>query len=302
MTDIPNFLDFQESINTQYFGKQLVEQNKTPMNYKYSKSENFNPVMEGFYNNENADIVFESVFLYHYKTMLLPLLGSWRRISDPNNVTFKELQRDICRWVTYRSFWQTLFLFHAKGISKSLIEFIENAKISNYYFNKVWHDIELNTITRTTRYAFSYMRDRENTGIWPNMELTLNGRLALDSEVITIVKPFNDEFWNTFYPPNDFGSMDSVKMDDSEKHTHIAPAIRLAPALAHNTALSGRIFTESHLYYATDQLAELDSISDDFYEKHTKEILLLPLNEPYSMKMSVPVNKPKKKSLWDRLF
>lgn len=107
---------------------------------------------------------------------------------------------------------------------------------------------EGNLATRSARSAKQWQEYERTKDIYPNLEY-LSSRSAdkreEHKELYGIIKPIDDDFWKTHYPPNGWGCKCRTGKSDDEV-TGSSPTVNIPNGLAGNVALDKVIFTNSH--------------------------------------------------------
>ena len=107
---------------------------------------------------------------------------------------------------------------------------------------------EGNLATRSARSAKQWQEYERTRDIYPNLEY-LSSRSAdkreEHKELYGVIKPINDDFWKTHYPPNGWGCKCRTGKSDDEV-TEPSPTVNIPNGLAGNVALDKAIFTNSH--------------------------------------------------------
>jgi|GEM_PF-2653151 len=130
--------------------------------------------------------------------------------------------------------------------------FKEAAKIGKIY-NRDRLRVERNHAVGTSQMAARWAEFQQDRDVAPNLRYRTvgDGRVrdshrALDN----IVRPMDDPFWNTYYPPNDWGCRCSVQAEDG-RTTEIEgkPLPVLKPMFKTNLAATGVLYPEGHPYF-----------------------------------------------------
>lgn len=108
-----------------------------------------------------------------------------------------------------------------------------------------------------------------SSDLYPNLEYiaVMDQRTRPDhAQLHGAIYPINDAFWNTYYPPNDWGCRCSVRQSD--KPVEKAKGIpELKPGFANNPGKSGKVFDTKGAYYkgvgAKDR-KEIDVVAEKF--------------------------------------
>ena len=110
-------------------------------------------------------------------------------------------------------------LVDSDGKPRSWNEFLKEAKPITQEYNRTWLETEYNQAVASSQMAEKWAGFEENADLYPNLEYravldehTRSEHAALDG----IIRPIDDPFWNTNYPPNGWGCRCSVTQTDKE--------------------------------------------------------------------------------------
>lgn len=238
----------------------------------------------------SGKISVEDIFKFYLLTYYKPLLS----IQGSMNTSIETLKRDLTRWLTYRAHLHSVMLSE-----ENINTFLNDYDPVNYCFNNEWKKIELSTITKVVYLVRNYLRDKDCSDLYPFFKLDINLRLS-GADRQCIIRPVNDKIWSTCYPPNTFNSFDDVSLDEDGPETELLPNIVLNQAMAHNSALTGRFFTENHIFYHlkdSDKRA-LDKLSLVFHEKYVIKLVPTPAI-PYAVD-AIP-SKSATSNIWRKM-
>ncbi len=171
----------------------------------------------------------------------------------PDFVFTRKLQDSAKYFAARKTILQTiqltsLVIDEEKGTSRSFREFKKLAKgiVGNY--NQDWLKTEYNTALASARSARDWQDYVENQDLYPNLEYlrTVSPNPRPEHLVyVGTIRPINDLFWHTHYPPISWGCSCSVKSTDSEP-TQVPQDIDttdpVSPALQNNPAQTGQLF------------------------------------------------------------
>jgi hypothetical protein len=245
----------------------------------------------------NSESQIEDIFGIYIHYFFKPILSI---SDDERNRTpelYTKLAKDLTRWLTYRANCHSGMLL-AEGNNDPLNLYMP----VNQIFREVWQILELNTITRILYSVRNYNRDRNCTNIFENLCLSVSSDTLRHTSQI-VIRPFTDDIWQVFYPPNRFNCQDVIRLSDEESSTSEFHEIPVNMALAHNPASTGRFFTENHPFYSVDESNKLslDLLSQKLYDKYVNRLTPTPA-KPYvvgipNMIKSDQPSQPKN-SLW----
>lgn len=135
---------------------------------------------------------------------------------------------------------------------KSFSEFKKEALKINEEYNLRYLQTEYNTAKRSGEQATKWQKYQEQKELYPNLKYkTANDARVRESHrnQQDIIKPIDDAFWATWYPPNDFGCRCYVVQTD-EKPTKGTPKENPSPGFNNNVGLSNQVFSEDeHPYF-----------------------------------------------------
>lgn len=120
----------------------------------------------------------------------------------------------------------------------------EALKIDGQY-RKSWLKVEYDTAVRTSRMAAQWERIQRTKQLYPNLRY-VRSRAANPRQdhlsYVDIVRPVDDSFWKTNYPPNGWGCECGVEQTDADP-TDIPQGIEPVPAdFAFNAGILGQAF------------------------------------------------------------
>lgn len=138
-------------------------------------------------------------------------------------------------------------------------KFSDFKRIANdiaFQYNETWLATEYNTAISSAQMASSWVDFVDRSDAQPNLQYVTAGddRVREEHAMLDgIIKPIDDPFWDTYYPPNDFNCRcDVIQLpDDSDQISQRAesdlPDIK--PMFSVNLAKEGLAFPPAHPYY-----------------------------------------------------
>lgn len=151
-------------------------------------------------------------------------------------------------------------LVDQKGKSRTWSEYQPLAKKVSNQWQKQWLKTEYNTATARARTAHQFDKFQQTKDIYPNLRWT-RSRSANPRErhlqLVGIIKPINDPFWNTNFPGNIWNCKCSIQRTAQEP---TKPISRTAPSPAKGldqNPKNGELFTASHPYFKVQDLEEI---------------------------------------------
>lgn len=110
-------------------------------------------------------------------------------------------------------------LTDADGKPRSWSVFKKEAKPLTLEYNQTWLETEYNQAVASAQMAEKWAGFEENADIYPNLEyraVTDNRTRPEHAALNGIIRPINDPFWDTNYPPNGWGCRCSVIQTDKD--------------------------------------------------------------------------------------
>ena len=130
----------------------------------------------------------------------------------------------------------------------------EAAKINDAY-NKRWLKTEYDQAVSSARAARKWQDIERTKSVYPHLEY----RAVLDDRTRQrhcqwhgMILPIDHGFWNTHYPPNDYGCRCTVRRTDKpvdEKGYDVSNMPALSPQFNQNVGQSGKVFDKDHPYF-----------------------------------------------------
>lgn len=164
--------------------------------------------------------------------------------------------------------------------------FKDDLKKANFQFNHNYLQAEIQTAKRGAQMAHLWSKFVEQSHIYPNLVYRTVGddRVRPDHAILNgIVKPVDDPFWRTYYPPNGWRCRCTV-MNTSEDITPVKyddPTVQ--PEFHGNTALDEEIFTEKGSFFKL--------LNKDFKAQENAEYL------KYNMPLEIAYHGKKQKKV-----
>lgn len=161
-----------------------------------------------------------------------------------------------------------------KGKIRTFDEFKKLVQKENVNFNSNYLRAEFETAKRGSEMAWKWKDYVKNADLFPNLEYrTVNDeRVRPEHAVLSgVIKPINDSFWRTFYPPNGWRCRCYVVQTAASITPGTKDDPTVLPEFRGNTALDEEIFTEKGSFFKL--------LNKDYKAKFNAE--LIKLNAPY---------------------
>jgi SPP1 gp7 family putative phage head morphogenesis protein len=161
-----------------------------------------------------------------------------------------------------------------KGKIRTFDEFKKLVQKENVNFNSNYLRAEFETAKRGSEMAWKWKDYVKNADLFPNLEYrTVNDeRVRPEHAVLSgVIKPINDSFWRTFYPPNGWRCRCYVVQTASNVTPGRKDDPTVLPEFRGNVALDEEIFTQKGSFFKL--------LNKDYKAKANAE--LMKLNAPY---------------------
>lgn len=167
-------------------------------------------------------------------------------------------------------------LIDENGKVRSENEFFKAAEKIGKVYNRDRLRVERNHAIATSQMAARWTDYQANKDIAPNLRYVTAGddRVRQAHRALNnIVRPIDDSFWATYYPPNDWGCRCDVQAEDGQVTDLTDKNLPVLKSLFNtNLASSGVLYPEGHPYFqvseedAKEVKKELDKISNKAVE------------------------------------
>lgn len=144
------------------------------------------------------------------------------------------------------------FLVDEKGKMRSYSEFKRKVDVVHKNYNKNYLEAEYQTSRRSAQAVRQWKDIEENADLFPNLKyMTIaDDKVRQDHEKLHgIIKPVNDPFWDTHYPPNGFRCRCYVKPTTDAADTK---KVTTQPdkGFAQNVGKTNQVFDKNHPYFS----------------------------------------------------
>ncbi len=166
-----------------------------------------------------------------------------------------QLKNNLAVFSSFKSYRQTneliTSLFDENGKQKSWNQFRKDAQAINKSYNSQWLQAEFNLAQRQARSAIQWKDFERDAAVYPNLEY-MGSRAAKqrDSHKIWygLIKPINDPFWDTAFPPNGWNCKCWVKQTDAQASDKIVSPPEEIKGISGNAGKTATIFSATHAY------------------------------------------------------
>ena len=205
------------------------------------------------------------------KTLSDRVIDSYQVSADfttPDAEMLTRLVRDVWHFSGAKNYQEmrdlTLLLKNDKGQLRDFDDFKEAVGSVIDRYNEKWLKTEYNFAVSSSQSAARWVEFEKEASVIPNLKYQTVGddHVRLAHQVLDgIIRPVNDSFWITHYPPNGWGcrcevvqSLEGYGMVTPNKDI---PVVDIPPMFKTNLAKTGLIYPKNHPYYIGVPKAEI---------------------------------------------
>ena len=204
---------------------------------------------------------------------------SWLSLDTEIISTVSKLQENMYLFSAAKSYQQletmNSFLVDEKGKIRSFSEFKRKVDVVHKNYNKNYLQAEYQTSKRSAQAARKWKGFEENEDLFPNLKYMTIGdaKVREDHDKLNgIIKPVNDPFWDTHYPPNGFRCRCYVK-PTTEAADRRKAVTNPDKGFGSNVGKSNEIFSDEHPYFTIPKSAKknVDKSLENFKKAQKKK-------------------------------
>jgi SPP1 gp7 family putative phage head morphogenesis protein len=197
------------------------------------------------------------------KTLTEKVVKSYSDIAidytTPDTEMLARLTRDTWQFSAAKNYQElrdlTLLLKDENGKLREWNDFHDAAAQTGLKYNETWMYTEYNQAIAASQNAARWTEFESEKDIIPNLQYQTVGDNVVRPEhqlLDGIIKPIDDRFWDTHYPPNGWGCRCETiqSLDDEVTSDEKLPDIPIAPMFRTNLAKTGLIYPKNHPYYS----------------------------------------------------
>lgn len=167
------------------------------------------------------------------------------------------------------------FLVDEKGKIRSYSGFKRKVDVVHKNYNKNYLQAEHQTSKRSAQSARQWQGFEETADLFPNLKYmtVADDKVRQDHDKLHgIIKPVNDPFWDSYYPPNGFRCRCYVK-PTTEGADNRKALTNPDKGFANNVGKSNEIFANDHPYFAVpkDAKKNIDKSVENFKKAQKKK-------------------------------
>jgi SPP1 gp7 family putative phage head morphogenesis protein len=207
--------------------------------------------------------------------------------SDGSSTLVTEMKKNLYTFASAKNYAQleTLnkMLYYQDGGLRPFNEYSQLAKGINRQYNKNWLQAEYQTARTAGQMAKKWQRIQDDKDLFPNLKYrTVGDDLVRDEHAVLngIIRPVDDAFWGTHYPPNGWRCRCDV-VQTAEDVTSTKVAIEPNPDFVGNVGKDEEIFSKNNKFF---KLLKTD-------DNALKNAELAKLNAPYQLAYKSKSNK-----------
>ncbi|NDV93550.1 hypothetical protein D0T84_01285 [Dysgonomonas sp. 521] len=205
------------------------------------------------------------------KTLSDRVIDSYQVAADyttPDAEMLTRLVRDVWHFSGAKSYQEmrdlTLLLKDDNGKLREFEDFKQAAEGIIDKYNETWLRTEYNFAVSSSQNAARWVEFEKEAGIIPNLKYQTVGddHVRASHQVLDgIIRPVNDSFWITHYPPNGWGCRCEV-VQSLEGYGKVTPdkdipVVDIPKMFKTNLAKTGLIYPKNHPYYNGVPKAEI---------------------------------------------
>lgn len=177
--------------------------------------------------------------------------------QDINHYTqLRALRENVFVFSGFKNYHQlkemSLLLTDSEGNIRSFNDFKKDVLSVDATYNKTYLEAEYNHAIRSSTMIAKWQKFTAEADIFPMIRYRTvgDGRVReAHKKLDGITLPIEDEFWNTYFPPNDWNCRCDVEQVESDKKAAPKDLPTTPPMFRSNVGKDGIVFPETHPYY-----------------------------------------------------
>jgi SPP1 gp7 family putative phage head morphogenesis protein len=197
--------------------------------------------------------------------------------DTPDYEMLKKLEESVYQFSAAKNYAQikaiSQALLNEEGQLRNFAQFRTAAAAINNEFVNQWLQAEYNYAVASAQMASRWQQIQTNKEVLPLLRYDTAGdeRVRLEhQELDNVVRPVDDEFWKTYYPPNGWNCRCDVQQLDSGRITpmeKISLPEKMSEMFKYNAGIKGIAFPPGHPYY--DGLPDdIKKQAEDLYKQN----------------------------------
>jgi hypothetical protein len=228
--------------------------------------------------NKSSQKLDQDIFEKNFSELLSGVNKGFGKTTygDPSFELLQNLRQSTVFFAANKTFTQAQeladLLVNPDGTVRNWQDFKTLARPLVGKYNTTWLKTEYDIAIRSARAARDYRQAQDSIEEYPNLKyihtVSADPRHS-HLELVGIVRPVNDPFWATHLPPSDYNCKCSFAPTTDEVTDLPAELPSPVEAMAHNPALTGKVFTEQHPYF--QKVGNLDPAATQAVEDALKQ-------------------------------
>ena len=188
-------------------------------------------------------------------------------------------------------------LYDSQGKKLPYKDFREKVLSIHKEYNEHHLRTEYETVETSSRRASEWQAFKRNADIMPNLKyVTAGDERVRDAHALLdgVIKPINDSFWLTNYPPNGYNCRCYAEQTD-EAETPSTPIVTIPDVFANNVGQSGEVFTIAHPYFAIPEkhLEQIRKVSErsklfaPYHQDTESKVMISDFSDPKDLQQNI---------------
>ncbi|MBK5213376.1 MAG: minor capsid protein [Flavobacteriaceae bacterium] len=190
----------------------------------------------------------------------------WDKLQKDGDAIVTEIQNNLYYFSAAKTYQQLLdfnaMLVDENGKIRNFTDFRRKVMTVHETYNQNYLQAEYQTAKRSSQAARQWQSFLKDADLFPNLEYRTVGDDRVRDEhqkLEGVIKPINDTFWDTHYPPNGWRCRCSVRQSDATPTKGI-PKVTVERGFENNVGKTGMVFNpDGHPYFAMDK-KQLDKL------------------------------------------
>ncbi|KAB8153410.1 hypothetical protein EZY14_009260 [Kordia sp. TARA_039_SRF] len=171
--------------------------------------------------------------------------------------TVEKIQDNLYRFSGAKTYQQlkemNSFLVDDNGKIRTYNDFKRKVFAVHQNYNKRYLDVEYQTAVRSSQAVRQWQDFQANKDLFPNLKYyTIDDERVRDDHkpLHQVIKPVDDPFWNTYYPPNGYGCRCYVESTEDEP-TNRKIKTEIREEFSYNVGKTKEVFNQKkHPYFS----------------------------------------------------
>ncbi len=209
---------------------------------------------------------------------------NWVKFDTENSPNVPKIKENLFRFSAAKSYKELAEmngnLVDENGKIRSFQAFKDEVQNTHQLFNRTHLQAEFQTAKRSAQAARQWEEFQADKDLFPNLIYRTVGDDRVRDEhdpLDGVIKPIDDSFWDTYYPPNGFRCRCTTQPTTKPENNKPMTGAKVDKGFDNNVGKSAAFFSETeHPYFAIpkgDSKAFKKSV-DKLLKKHQKELIL----------------------------